>query len=111
MNVNVEALRASLDDRVLDGRSAPEAAGEMLWLAKIEHDHGVIASQTVAGRESLISEWLAAQLGSPLAEIGFPMAEARGFPRFLDTYLDLNDPTASLKVDAAVTAWWQRSHG
>jgi len=110
MNGNTDALRGMLDDRTLNGRSPVEAAGEMLWLAKIEHDRGVLSTQSVGERGSIIDDWLGAQLGSPGVEIGPAIAEARRFAQFLDDYIDLKDPTASLKVDAAVMAWRQQRH-
>lgn len=63
MNVNVQALRDSLDLRVVKGRTPIEAAGEERWIARVERDLGVIANQTVSEREQLIEEWLAEQPG------------------------------------------------
>lgn len=108
MNVNVQALRDSLDLRVVKGRTPIEAAGEERWIARVERDLGVIANQTVSKREQLIEEWLAEQLGIDVEKAKIVVMEADRYADFLSRELDIKDPALTLKIDPALHAWRQR---
>lgn len=111
MNVNVEALRDSLDLRVQKGRTPIEAAGEERWMARLERDLGVLSNQTVSEREQLIDEWLAQQLGISVEKVGPAVVEADLYADFLMSQLDIEDPTVTLKLDSTLAAWRRQHQG
>lgn len=70
MNVDIEAVRASLDERIQMGRSPVEGAGEILWLTQKQQDMDVLSKQTGAEITEVIAAWLAEQMRVSVDEVG-----------------------------------------
>jgi hypothetical protein len=106
-NTNVDAVRSGLDSQVLKGRSAVEAAGELLWLTEQERANGVLSSETESDRTDVILEWLADELNVTLDDLGPSLAIARMYAAFLSDEVDIkefaNPPAAN--VDKAWREW------
>lgn len=102
-----EAVRASLEDRVARGLTPVEAAGEERWSGRHLQQRGVLSQATVAERDQVISGWLRDQLRSP-DQLGAALQEADQFRAFLDSYIDVADPAATLRANDAYLAWRTR---
>jgi hypothetical protein len=65
MDLDPEALRKRLDERVRRGRARTEAAGEVRWLLEIEHRMGMQSKTSSDAAVKVIDEWLPSRTTQP----------------------------------------------
>jgi hypothetical protein len=100
MNVDPEALRDRLEERVERGRTRAEAAAEIRWLVEIERTTGILSERAAAAAVSVIEDWVAR------ADVP-DGALADRYARFLDERVRIKklDPPPWDRIDVAWDEW------
>ncbi len=105
MNVDPEALRTRLQERVDGGRTSAEAAAEVLWLIQLEQRMGILPEEAAAAAVRTIDDWVA-HADDPTAAL------ADRYARFLDERVRVKTTDAP-PWDRIDVAWaeWRRQTG
>jgi hypothetical protein len=100
VNVDPQALRERLEERVDRGRTAAEAAAELRWLVQLEQTMGILSEEAGAAASTVIDDWVAR------ADVAAE-ALADRYARFLDERVRLKtmDPPPWDRIDVAWTEW------
>jgi hypothetical protein len=105
MNVDPQALRERLEERLDRGRTRAEAAAEVRWLVELEQAMGVLSQEAGAAAVGVIEDWVA-QADVPDGAL------ADRYARFLDERVRLKKMDAP-PWDRIDVAWdeWRRQGG
>lgn len=108
-NISVESVQSTLEQQRRKGRSAPEAAGEVLWLANVQQDMSLLSNESHENMSEVVDEWLARELNVPIDQLGPFRFEATEYAKFLRERVNLAPPTNPYTaVDQAWVAWREK---
>jgi len=103
MNVDPDALRERLEERVERGRTRAEAAAEVTWLVQLERAMGIVSEEAGVAAETVIEDWVAQADGQD-EEL------ADRYARFLDERVRTKQSEHPPPWDRIDVAWaeWRR---
>jgi hypothetical protein len=105
VNVSVDDLHRSLEERMRLGRTPLEAAGEEHWWADLELARQLLSNQIHQETIQIVDEWLATYMNASPDEVGpYAMLAAR-YARFLAERVNIDSADAIGRFEEAWREW------
>lgn len=110
-NVNIEAVRDHLQERVRHGRTPVEAAGEVRLLNELQASQGVLSNETRNELISVIDEWLADAMDVSADEVAPYSVMSAEYAQFLVERVSIDVKSNPLLMIDAAWAEWRKTRG
>lgn len=109
-NIHERAITESLDERVRDGRSRLEAAGEVIFLKNLMVKHGLLSEASRDEIFAIVDGWLSSKSQDTISEQRVEQRLAREYADFLKPRVTLAPDADPMKmIDAALRDWRRRT--